>query len=118
VASVHGNWREVATTEAALERLAVAIDALGASAVTWLLDRPVSQSARLAESIERLGQSHTPRWTVEVLFHPDKYLRESPDVAATADAGVLDACGAWIDLCGLALGSTAAWVVDLAPEAA
>jgi hypothetical protein len=114
VASVHGNWREVATTEAALERLAEAIDALGASAVTWLLDRPVSQSARLAGSIERLGQSRTPRWTVELLFDPDKHLRQSPDVAATADAGVLDACGAWIDLCGLALAGHAPWLVDLA----
>lgn len=115
VASVHGNWREVATTAAALERLAVAIDALGATAVTWLLDRPVSQSARLAQTLEQLGHARTPRWTARLLFDPDAHLRESPDVAATADAGVLDACGPWINLCGLALGSTAAWLVDLSP---
>lgn len=115
IASVHGSWREVATTELALGLFADVLASLGASRITWLLDRPVSRSGELARTIEELGRARGLSWQTELLFDPDKHLRETTDVVATADAVVLDACAAWIDLLGLALGDRAAWVVDLAP---
>ena len=113
VASVHGSWREVATTERALALLADAIAALGATEIRWLLDRPVSQSGRLAQTIDALGRTLALPWRTELLFDPDKHLRETDEVVASADAGVLDECSAWIDLLGLALGDREAWVIDL-----
>lgn len=113
IASVHGSWREVATTERALEMLADAIAELHAHEIRWLLDRPVSQSGRLAETIEALGRTRALPWRTELLFDPDKQLRTTDEVVASADAGVLDECSAWIDLLGLALGDREAWVIDL-----
>jgi hypothetical protein len=113
VASVHGSWREVATTERALGLLADAIAGLHAGSVRWLLDRPVSQSGRLADTIAALGRNRGIAWETELLLDPDKHLRETSEVVASADAGVLDACGMSIDLLGLALGEREAWIIEL-----
>jgi hypothetical protein len=113
VASVHGSWREVESTARALELLGDAIGGLGAAAIVWLLDAPVSQSARLAATIMELARSRGVAWSTELLFDPDQRLREGSAVVASADAGVLDGCGAWIDLPALALGTRAAWTIDL-----
>lgn len=113
VASVHGNWREVATTERALALLADALASLDVGSVTWLLDRPVSQSGRLARVIEALGEARALAWRTELLFDPDQHLRETTDVVATSDAGILDVCAASIDLIGPVLAGPGVWAIDL-----
>lgn len=37
-------------------------------------------------------------WRAEVVPDPDALLREPGSVIATADAGILDRCGAWVNL--------------------
>ena len=111
LASVHGNYRRVETTQQALATIHAAITAAAPSSVAWYLDRPVSNSGRLRDWILELE----PSWTVELPFDPDPVLAQSNAVVATADANILDGDVSWIDLPAetTATQAEAAWVVDL-----
>ena len=84
-------------------------DEWGVGPCTWLLDAPVSNSGRLAEMIRALG------WAAEVVPDPDPLLIRPGDAVATADAGVLDRCGPWVNLARLLVeaGVPGASVLDL-----
>jgi hypothetical protein len=116
IASVHGNWRAVDTTERALACLADALARLNVGPTLWYLDRPVSRSAELAQTIERLGAARSLPWRTDVVFDPDGALASGTELVATADAGVLDRCGAWFDLVShvLPFDVPDAWCLQLA----
>lgn len=94
LASVHGTYRRVAETEPALELAAAWLRSRGVAACRWLLDAPVSNSGRLAAMIRAVD----PSWIAEVVPDPDRLLVLPGDPVVTADAGILDRCGAWINL--------------------
>ncbi len=94
LASVHGTYRKVAETVPALALAARRLSAWGAGPCTWLLDAPVSNSGRLAALI----RATDPTWTAEVVPDPDALLLRPGAVVATADAGILDRCGPWLNL--------------------
>jgi hypothetical protein len=115
VAGVHGTYRKVEETAPALGLTAEVVRSLGVGECTWYLDRPVSNSGRLAalirESAARLGLG----WRVEVVFNPDAILAATSAVVASADGVVLDHCGRWLNLARLVVGDRVpgANVVDL-----
>lgn len=103
LASVHGTWRRVDETARAIEALADALAAAGPSAVRWLLDAPVSNSGRLAALLREAAEARGVTWDVEAVADPDGLLvaasgADPRAVVATADAAILDRCGAWLDL--------------------
>lgn len=115
IASVHGNWRRVDGTAAALDGIAAFARERGLAGATWLLDRPVANSGRLAALIESHPAAEGLGWRVELPFDPDASLRATTELVATADGTVLDDCGAWADLVGEVIVGLApgAWIVDL-----
>jgi hypothetical protein len=98
MASMHGSYRKVAETGPALERIGQTVAALGVSACTWYLDRPVSNSGRLKRIIEEQAAAHGWSWQVELVANPDPVLAQSDQIVATADSAVLDRCRAWFNL--------------------
>ena len=114
LAGVHGTWRQLEVTRSALTALAYLLVANTPSHVTWWLDRPVSNSGRLRALLLGLAEDLGQSWSVELHDDPDRVLRETKDIVASADAWVLDGCEAWADLPG-AIASSAgeAWIVDL-----
>lgn len=111
LAGVHGAFRVGRWTRAAMGALA---EQLGDHPVRWYLDRPVSGSGELRRLLLQ-GAGGRP-WEVELHPDPDQVLAAGEPVA-TADSGVLDRCGQWIDLVGLAMaGLPTAWVVDLGSD--
>ena len=115
LSSVHGSYRSVEETERAVLMVGETLDMLGASEVLWLLDRPVSNSGRLAAKIADLAaQRHWP-WRVEVVFNPDSEIVSSPAVAVTSDSSILDQVERWADLKShlLAKRIPEAWLIDL-----
>lgn len=92
MAGMHGK-RAAHDDVAALDQIRRACARLGIARAHWLLDAPVSGSGRLAQQIAAV-----PGWTAAVVADPDPVLSAHSGVIATADAGILDACGAWFDL--------------------
>lgn len=115
LASMHGTWRRVEETVPALEHVGRVLDGVGARGATWMLDRPVSNSGRLAELIRELGARRGWSWEVRLAADPDPVLAASGDVVATADSVVLDRCRSWVNLTREVVEGDlpAAWVVRL-----
>lgn len=112
LAGVHGTWRAVAETDAALRRIARVLRDVGP--VRWLLDRPVSNSGRLAARIRAMAQEAGRDWAADVVDHPDAQLIDAPCAVATSDAGVLDRASRWTPLAGEVVDQLAdAWVIRL-----
>jgi len=111
LASVHGTYRRVGETRPALELAARALKRWGIGPCVWLLDAPVSNSGRLAAMIRDVD----PGFSAEVVPDPDPLLRLPGPAVATADSGILDRCGSWLNLARLIVESEVpgAFVVDL-----
>ncbi|HTJ40776.1 MAG TPA: DUF434 domain-containing protein [Kofleriaceae bacterium] len=112
LSSVHGTYRRVEETDVVIAALATLLAKV--ERVTWLLDRPVSNSGRLAARL----RDADARWQVELVDAVDPVLAKTPGVIATSDSWILDRCGAWIDLPAAIIASRApdapeAWVVEL-----
>lgn len=111
LSSVHGSYRTVEETQPAVDALVGVLADAAPSSVTWLLDRPVSNSGRLAQLIRGAGE-----WTVELVDAPDKALvADRGWVVATSDSWILDRAAGWTDLPAAAISRAASepWVVDL-----
>jgi hypothetical protein len=116
LSSIHGTYRAVQETDRAIRLAAAALLPRAPGPVRWLLDRPVSNSGRLAARLRELGPVLGLAWTVEVVFNPDRELADTADVVVTADSAVLDRAGAWLNLGALALeAEPPRWLLDLDP---
>lgn len=116
LSSVHGSYRSVEETEAALALTARALDALAPARVRWLLDRPVSNSGRLAQKIETLAREGGRPWEVETVFNPDREIAGADGwVAVTSDSNVIDAAARWANLARRLVEThvPGAWLIDL-----
>ena len=98
MSSVHGSYHAVAETEAALAAVASRLAGLGVRSAHWLLDRPVSNSGRLAVRIHDLAAEQRWPWTVETLFNPDAALIAAPQVVVSSDGRVIDRAATWFNL--------------------
>lgn len=117
MSSVHGSYHAVVETDAALALVGERLAELQTASVHWLLDKPVSNSGRLAGRIRELGEQRGWPWTVEAVFNPDADLIAARDVVVvSSDAVVIDGAAGWYNLAAdLILGGRCgqAWVVEL-----
>jgi hypothetical protein len=118
LSSVHGSYRAVEETERAVVLAGEALGALAPASVLWLLDRPVSNSGRLAERVRTVAAGRGWPWRVEVEFNPDREIVNSGRVAVTSDSNVLDGVTRWLNLGRLIVERHVpdAWVIDLSDE--
>jgi len=102
LASMQGSFKAVDETEPALRALMAHLRDLGLASCRWLLDSPVSNSARLAQRMRDLfGAQETGGalpWEVTLVWDPDAEMRGTSSVIATADSAVLDAGSPWYNL--------------------
>lgn len=98
MASFHGNYRLVQETERAVTVLLEAVELWRPSYVRVFIDRPVSNSGRLAAAIRAEATRH--EMPVEAILSPrvDRELKSADGIVATADSAVLDVCGPWLNL--------------------
>lgn len=114
MASMHGSYRKVQETTTAVELIGRGLTALGISEAYWYLDKPVSNSGRLAQLIRQLAEKNGWNWHVEIVPSPDFELIQSPDPVATADSVILDHCQSWVNFTRWLIRGYVprAWVVD------
>lgn len=115
MASFHGNYRMV---EAAAEAARLTGQLLGPREVRWLLDRPVSNTGRLAALLRRSAAENGWNWTVDLVDDPDRELAEGVEVAATSDSGILDRARRWTNLARAVVDSLGLplWRLDLSRD--
>jgi hypothetical protein len=104
LASLSAHYRRLAVTRPAVELLVQALAERKVAGVECLLDRPISNSARLKKLIEETAHSHGAKWEVRLSARTDYALKRSPHVVASADSAVLDRCRRWVNL--------ARWIVE------
>jgi hypothetical protein len=116
LSSVHGSYRQVSETEAAICLLSEILLEGAPESALWLLDQPVSNSGRLAHRIRTLAEQNQWPWEVEVVMNPDKTIQESRLIAATSDSNVLDGVEHWVNLTNewLPRYQSQVWLLDLA----
>ena len=109
---IHGTWRSVVHTRGALERVGRGLE--GAAQVTWWLDRPVSNSGRLAAMVREVSDLHGWGWAVRLEDRVDPGLAVAEGVIATSDAWILEQGVRWVDLIGPVVERDVErpWVVD------
>ncbi len=115
LSSVHGTYRSVDETEDAIHMVGRFLAVKKPISVRWLLDRPISNSGRLAHKITDMAVKNKWPWTAELVNSPDYILRSSGEIVVTSDSAVLDKAEKWVNL-GAYLVRTyvpEAWVVDL-----
>ncbi len=103
LAGVHGTWRRVEETRPALDAIT---EVLGDAEALWVLDRPVSNSGRLAAMLRERG------WQAEVVDAADPVLAATGLPVATSDGPLIDRCAEVVDLVSPRVTDTH-WVVDL-----
>ena len=115
LSSVHGSYRSVQETERAICLIGEELENLRPSSVLWFLDRPISNSGRLAQKIVDIAQHHNWPWEVKVVFNPDAEILSSPGIAITSDSLILDGVQSWTNfkLYLLERCLAGAWVIDL-----
>ena len=124
LAGVHGTYRKVTETIPAVEFIVAGVERVGCRRVDWYLDRPVSNSGRLRELIQKVLTSRPMPptetiWQVETVESPDRTLLSFCGIVATCDSVILDRCGPWVNLAGelIAAHVPDAWIIDLGSEA-
>lgn len=115
LSGVHGSYRSVDETDRAIRLVGKALEGIKASGVRWLLDRPVSNSGRLAQKIRAVAEESGWPWTVELAFNPDKLMQEADAVVVTSDSLVLDGAARWLNLNQHLITSylSDSWLIDL-----
>jgi hypothetical protein len=115
LSSVHGSYRSVAETETAIGLIGGLLQTANPESAKWLLDKPVSNSGRLARSIGEIASGRGWPWSVEVVANPDRLILRSDRVAVTSDSIILDGVSRWINLASHVVRELLpqAWVIDL-----
>lgn len=115
LSSVHGSYRAVSETEKAIRLIGEVLAIFEPEHATWLLDRPVSNSGRLAQRINDLAAAQSWPWSVDVVFNPDAAIISSGQIAVTSDSSILDGVVTWINFCEYLIRQHLpdSWVIDL-----
>jgi hypothetical protein len=97
LASLHGTYREVSETIPALRLIGETLANWRVSHCRWLLDRPVSNSARLRMLMLEIATESRWSWEVQLEFSPDNVLAASPAIIVSSDSVILDRCQRWVN---------------------
>jgi hypothetical protein len=118
MASFHGSYRLVRETERAVEILISIIDSMEPTEAVVYVDRPVSNSGRLAEMIRNVAAGAASSISAQTADGVDATLKQARAIVATADSAILDVCDRWLNLARIAVERQRSevepiWLVDL-----
>ncbi len=120
LASVHGTYKAVQETVPALTLIGEFLAEYKPRRVQWLLDSPVSNSGRLAQTLRDVGAERAWNWQAETVLNPDAVLKISSQIVISSDSLILDSAARWVNLAAALLPACVpqAWIIDLRENAA
>jgi len=115
LSSVHGSYRSVNETAKAIEVIGNSLVSHQPGSVTWLLDRPISNSGRLAQRIRETAAARNWQWSVDLPFNPDAEMIRADGIVISSDGPLLDRVRRWANLAATLIEKSLAdiWLVDL-----
>ena len=115
LSSVHGSYRAVNETVQAVELIGEVFAMLEPKSIVWLLDRPISNSGRLANRIRQFAREKGWNWSVELAFNPDDEMAASDRIVISSDSHLLDQVTRWLNLNRILIDKylAEAWLIDL-----
>lgn len=115
LSGVHGSYRSVNETDDAIRLIGESLETLRPASVAWVLDRPISNSGRLAKRIRDTALEKGWNWSVEVVFNPDAEISASDRIVISSDSHVLDRVLRWLNFNRLLIEKALddLWLIDL-----
>src|SRR5262249_46968487 len=115
LASVHGSYRSVNETKSALLLIGDLLAELKTRSASWLLDRPISNSGRLAKLMREVAQENKWPWTIETCFNPDREIVSSGRIVISSDGPLLDQVDRCLNFQRYLIGKRVdgVWLIDL-----
>ena len=112
-----GEDLHLGATEGAQQRVDL-VEAMNPSEAMVYIDRPVSNSGRLAELVRRTAVARGSCLEATTADRVDERLQSSTAVVASADSAILDRCSLWLNLACIAVESLKPerdpfWLLDL-----
>ncbi len=97
IASLHGSYHKVEETIPAILWIGERLSAFEPSEVHWFLDRPISNSGRLAKLLRELAEEYKWDWDVAVVDNPDYEIVNNEGIAISSDSWILDRAYCWLN---------------------
>ncbi|MGC8739739.1 MAG: DUF434 domain-containing protein [Candidatus Hydrogenedens sp.] len=97
IASLHGTYHKVEETVPAIYWIGEHLSNLEPSEVIWFMDKPISNSKRLAQLIEMISKEREWNWRVEVVKNPDSEIVKRCGIAISSDSWILDRVPHWLN---------------------
>jgi hypothetical protein len=118
LSGVHGSYRWVEETDSAIRLIGDAIAELRITSVQWILDKPISNSGRLAQRIRDLAAQRQWPWSVDLAFNPDAESIASNRIVISSDGPLLDGVTRWTNFGRHLIEKSVAkaWSIDLSGE--
>ncbi|CAL2082575.1 conserved hypothetical protein [Tenacibaculum sp. 190524A02b] len=98
LSSLHGTYKSVNQTEEALQIIGNFLQKQKVSKVTWIFDKPVSNSGRMKTKLGAYAAEQGYHWEIQLENNPDKIIAKSQSIAITSDAWILDRANYWFNL--------------------
>ncbi len=97
MASMHGTYRKVEETIPSLVHIGKFLEQQRIAKAVWLLDQPVSNSAKLKGMIEEIAEEYKWNWIAQLVRDPDQLLRQRSEIVISADSLILNECEQWLN---------------------
>jgi hypothetical protein len=98
LSSVQGTYKRVQQTQKALLLVGDFLQQKEVANVTWVFDKPVSNSGRLKSILEEIAREKKYSWEILLQDRTDHFLAESNAVIVSSDSWVLDQSKSWVNL--------------------
>lgn len=115
LSSVYGSYKIVAETRAAIEYIGKILELGEPKKVIWLFDRPVSNSAKVAELVHEIATKYNWPFESKTTDSTDSLLSKSPHTVVTCDSAILERKKSWCNLAYTTITQQIpdAWIIDL-----
>lgn len=115
LSSIHGNYRLVTQTQKVLELIGRHLEKKQVKEVFWWIDKPVSNSGRLAGLIREVAEANQWPWQAQTDPQVDQNLIISEHIVVSTDKIILEGCQRWNNLGRTLIEEyiPEAWTIDL-----
>jgi len=115
MASIHGSYHKVQETIPALNWIGERLPYYDPAEVNWFLDKPISNSGKLAKLIREISLNLGQKWNVELVDNPDHVLISEGGIILTSDSWILDRVSCWFNFIfnSIEFHLSKFWIVDI-----